>query len=414
MILTRIEANGFRNLEGSAQFGPRLNIFYGDNAQGKTNWLEAIYVLGTTKSFRTSQVRDCLAFGSEQAILRAETLRGSLTKEIQLLLTEHTKELFINSKRESIVRYLGNLDVFVFSLEEMEVIRGEPKERRRFLDRGLVTITPTFLNTLSQYNQIIRQKNRLLAEAAKSDNPSSYQSQVEAWNEQLIEFGAAIHNARLDYVERLNGVLDKNDHGRAIFGAERISVRYRSQLEGKGNLDDFRSLFAERLGLRLSAEIAAGHSLIGPHRDDLEILSDNREVARYGSAGQQRSALLLLDLAQLSIYNSIYEESPVLLIDDIDAELDRSRIESLLQQLEGTTQTFVSTSRRAIANRYRERASVYLVDRGRALREAGSGEVSPSAAKQESALSANESPEGDLERAVREMMVDESEHNATY
>lgn len=414
MILTRIEANGFRNLEGSAQFGPGLNIFYGDNAQGKTNWLEAIYVLGTTKSFRTSQVRDCLAFGSEQAILRAETLRGSLTKEIQLLLTEHTKELFINSKRESIVRYLGNLDVFVFSLEEMEVIRGEPKERRRFLDRGLVTITPTFLNTLSQYNQIIRQKNRLLAEAAKSDNPSSYQSQVEAWNEQLIEFGAAIHNARLDYVERLNGVLDKNDHGRAIFGAERISVRYRSQLEGKGNLDDFRSLFAERLGLRLSAEIAAGHSLIGPHRDDLEILSDSREVARYGSAGQQRSALLLLDLAQLSIYNSIYEESPVLLIDDIDAELDRSRIESLLQQLEGTTQTFVSTSRRAIANRYRERASVYLVDRGRALREAGSGEVSPSAAKQESALSANESPEGDLERAVREMMVDESEHNATY
>jgi DNA replication and repair protein RecF len=414
MILTRIEAHGFRNLEGSAQFGPGLNIFYGDNAQGKTNWLEAIYLLGTTKSFRTSQVRDCLAFGSGQAILRAETLRGSLTKEMQLLLTEHTKELFINSKRESIVRYLGNLDVFVFSLEEMEVIRGEPKERRRFLDRGLVTITPTFLNTLSQYNQIIRQKNRLLAEAAKSDNPSSYQNQVEAWNEQLIEFGASIHNARLDYVERLNGVLDKNDHGRAIFGAERISVRYRSQLEGKGNLDDFRSLFAERLRLRLSAEIAAGHSLIGPHRDDLEILSDSREVARYGSAGQQRSALLLLDLAQLSIYNSIYEESPVLLIDDIDAELDRSRIESLLQQLEGTTQTFVSTSRRAIANRYRERASVYLVDRGRALREAGSGEVSLSAAKQESALSANESSEGDLERAVREMMVDESEHNATY
>jgi DNA replication and repair protein RecF len=414
MILTRIEANGFRNLEGSAQFGPGLNIFYGDNAQGKTNWLEAIYVIGTTKSFRTSQVRDCLAFGSTQAILRAQTLRGSLTKEMQLLLTESTKELFINSKRESIVRYLGNLDVFVFSLEEMEVIRGEPKERRRFLDRGLVTITPTFLNTLSQYNQIIRQKNRLLAEAAKSDYPSSYQSQVEAWNEQLIEFGAAIHNARLDYVERLNGVLDKNDHGRAIFGAERISVRYRSQLEGKGNLDDFSSLFAERLDLRLSAEIAAGHSLIGPHRDDLEILSDSREVARYGSAGQQRSALLLLDLAQLSIYNSIYEESPVLLIDDIDAELDRSRIEALLHQLEGTTQTFVSTSRRAIANRYRERASVYLVDRGRALREAGSGEVSASAAEQESALSANETSEGDLERAVREMMVDESEHNATY
>ncbi len=414
MILTRIEAKGFRNLEGSAQFGPGLNIFYGDNAQGKTNWLEAIYLLGTTKSFRTSQVRDCLSFGSDQCILRGETLRSSLTKEMQLLLTENTKELFINAKRESVVRYLGNLDVFVFSLEEMEVIRGEPKERRRFLDRGLVTITPTFLNTLSQYNHVIRQKNRLLAEAAKSDNPSSYHNQVEAWNEQLVEFGAAIHHARLDYVNRLNLVLDSNDHGRAIFGAEQISVRYRSQLEGKGDLDDFKGLFEARLALRLSAEIASGHSLIGPHRDDLEILADGREVARYGSAGQQRSALLLLDLAQLSIYNSIYEESPVLLIDDIDAELDRSRIESLLQQLESTTQTFVSTSRRAIANRYRDRASVYLVDRGRALREAGSGEVSASAAVQESALGAGESSEDDLERAVREMMVDESEQNATY
>jgi len=413
MILTRIEVNGFRNLEGSAQFGPGLNIFYGDNAQGKTNWLEAIYLLGTTKSFRTSQVRDCLSFGADQAVLRAETLRGSLTKDLQLLLTENTKELFINAKRESVIRYLGNLDVFVFSLEEMDVIRGEPKERRRFLDRGLVTITPTFLNTLSQYNHIIRQKNRLLAEAAKSDNPSSYQNQVEAWNEQLVEFGASVHNARTDYVERLNRVLDSNDHGRAVFGAERISVRYRSQLEGKGNLDDFSRLFDERLAVRLSAEISAGHSLIGPHRDDLEILADGREVARFASAGQQRSALLLLDLAQLSIYNSIYEESPVLLIDDIDAELDRSRIESLLQQLEGTTQTFVSTSRRAIANRYRERASVYLVDRGRAVREAGSGEVNTSAAQQESARGAGDA-EGDLERAVREMMVDESEHNATY
>ena len=143
-------------------------------------------------------------------------------------------------------------------------------------------------------------------------------------------------------------------------------MRYRSQLEGKGDLSDFASLFRERLTLRLAAETASGHSLIGPHRDDLEILADNREVARFGSAGQQRSALLLLDLAQVSIYNSIYEESPVLLIDDIDAELDRGRIEALLGELEGRTQTFVSTSRRSIANRYSDRASVFYVERGRA------------------------------------------------
>ncbi len=372
MLLTRIEASGFRNLEGFAEFGPGLNIFYGDNAQGKTNWLEAVYILGNTKSFRTSQLRECIAFDASNALLRGETLRGSVTKQIQLLIAEDSKQLFVNGKRESLARYLGNLTVFVFSLEELDVIRGEPGQRRRFIDRGAVTATPRFLSTLSRYNQVIKQKNRLLGEANKSDNRDQFLSQIEAWNEQLVELGASIHNQRASYVERLNQVLDQNDHGRAIFGAERINVRYRSQLEGKGDLDRYCDLFRERLALRLTAEIAAGRSLIGPHRDDLEILSDDHEVARYGSAGQQRSALLLLDLAQVSIYNSIYEESPVLLIDDIDAELDRSRIEALLSELEGRTQTVISTSRRAIANRYRDRASVYCVERGRAVSESPS------------------------------------------
>jgi len=367
MLLTRIEASGFRNLEGFADFGPGLNIFYGDNAQGKTNWLEAIYILGNTKSFRTSQLRECIAFDQPQAILRGETSRGSSSKDIQLLISQDSKQLFVNGKREALTRYLGNLDVFAFSLEEMDVIRGEPGQRRRFIDRGAVAVSPRFLNTLSRYNQVIKQKNRLLGEAGESDNPARYISQVEAWNEQLVETGAAIHDHRASYVERMNQVLDQNDHGRAIFGAERITVRYRSQLEGKGDLDHYTDLFRERLALRLTAEMAAGHSLIGPHRDDLEILSDGREVSRYGSAGQQRSALLLLDLAQVSIYNSIYEESPVLLIDDIDAELDRGRIEALLSELEGRAQTFVSTSRRAIANRYRDRATVHLVEQGQAM-----------------------------------------------
>ena len=372
MLLTRIEASGFRNLEGFAEFGDGLNIFYGDNAQGKTNWLEAIYLLGTTKSFRTNQVRECVTFDKTQCLLRGETSRGSVTKHMQLLLTENAKELYLNGKREALVRYIGNLDVFVFSLEEMDVIRGDPSQRRRFIDRGVVSASPSFLGTLAQYNHVVKQKNRLLGEACASDQPQRFPSQVEAWNDQLADLGAGIHDGRTSYVERLNRELEANDQGRALFGAERINVRYRSQLEGKGDLSRFAELFRDRLALRLKAEIEAGHSLIGPHRDDLEILADGREVSRYGSAGQQRSALLLLDLAQVSIYNQIYDESPVLLIDDIDAELDRGRIESLLSELEGRTQTFVSTSRRAIANRYRERASVYFVERGRAIAEAGS------------------------------------------
>jgi DNA replication and repair protein RecF len=247
---------------------------------------------------------------------------------------------------------------------------------------------------------VIKQKNRLLGEASQSDNPGQFVSQVEAWNEQLVELGASVHSERTNYVERLNHVLDQNDHGRDIFGAELINVRYRSQLEGKGDLDRYADLFRERLALRLTAEIAAGHSLIGPHRDDLEILSDGREVARYGSAGQQRSALLLLDLAQVSIYNSVYEESPVLLIDDIDAELDRGRIEALLSELEGRTQTVVSTSRRAIANRYRDRASVYYVERGKAVSEKGSNARIFAESRLEQPHDETESSEDDLEPAA--------------
>lgn len=404
MQLSRIEAIGFRNLTGFAEFGAGLNIFYGDNAQGKTNWLEAIYTLGNTKSFRTSQIKECIAFDADQTIIRGEVLRGSVAKQIQIALTESTKELYVNSKREAVVRYLNNLDVFVFSLEEMDIIRGEPKERRRFLDRGITTMTPAFLNTISQYNHVLRQKNKLLSEASESQNHAAFRDQVEAWNEELIQFGAEIHNARMDYVARLKRALELNDYGHAIFGGERIKVRYKSQLEGKGDTEDFAALFRERLSLRLANEIAAGRSLIGPHRDDLEITADSREVSRFGSAGQQRSALLLLDLAQVYIYNSIYEESPVLLIDDIDAELDRGRIEALLKQLEGRAQTFVSTSRRAIANRYRDRAMVFLVEAGRAISEADREGVNRvAAAGDEQSRDSFASSSDELERAARKL-----------
>jgi DNA replication and repair protein RecF len=411
MLLTRIEAAGFRNLDGLGEFGPGLNIFYGDNAQGKTNWLEAIYVLGNTKSFRTSQLRECITFDAPQCLLRGTTLRGTLSKQIQVALTDTTKELYVNGKREAVIRYLGNLDVFVFSLEEMDVIRGDPGERRRFLDRGIVATTPGYLNTIAQYNHVLKQKNKLLNAAAESERPAAFIAQVEAWNEEMIEYGAALHHARMNYVERLNQVLAENDYGRAIFAAERVSVRYRSQLEGKGDLNNFMELFRERLGARLQAELAAGHALIGPHRDDLEILADQREVSRYGSAGQQRSALLLLDLAQVSIYNRVYEESPVLLIDDIDAELDRGRIEALISSLEGRAQTFVSTSRRAIANRYRDRATVFYVEGGRARREPTDDRPNVNAVTAAGVAHEAFDRSAELERAVREMTIQRDEAN---
>ena len=325
MLLTRIEASGFRNLEGAVEFGPGLNIFYGDNAQGKTNWLEAIYLLANTKSFRTGQVRECITFDSPPSILRGDVSRGSVKKQLQLLLTESSKELFVNGKREALVRYITNLDVFVFSLEEMEVIRGEPAQRRRFIDRGVVTIKPGFLSTLAEYNRVVRQKNRLLAEASESSDPGSYYSQIDAWNDQLVDLGATIHDARLEYVGLLNRVLEENDHGRAIFGAERITARYQSQLEGKGDLGRYRELFRERLTLRMAAETAAGHCLIGPHRDDLRLMLNGKSAAQFGSEGQKRTLAIALKMAQAEYLTGTHGAPPILLIDDIMGELDLKR-----------------------------------------------------------------------------------------
>jgi DNA replication and repair protein RecF len=152
---------------------------------------------------------------------------------------------------------------------------------------------------------------------------------------------------------------------RGLFERREIQIRYVSSLDGKGDLHDYKSLLDHRLHLRLEAEFSAGRALIGPHRDDLEILLDGHEMRVYGSSGQQRSALLLLDLAAVSVYNSWHANYPLFLIDDVDAELDEKRINSLLEYLEGRTQTFITTSKRSHVETFMSRASVYEIEEGK-------------------------------------------------
>ena len=374
MLLTSVEAIGFRNLATRIDFGPGLNILWGRNAQGKTSVLEAIYILANTKSFRTNILREAIAFGASEAIVRGSIERGGVHRDLQMRLAGPRKEFFINEKRETAVGYISQLDAVVFSFEELGIVRGEPSERRRFLDRGIVGLRPAYLRTIADYNRILRQKNRLLRDASEADDfdpgrAAALRSTVGAWNEQLVELGAEIHRERVGYVDKLSGALARN-----LFG-EQLDVRYVSSFEGKGNLEDYPALFRERLDLRFEAEAASGHALIGPHRDDLEVLVKGREVGRFGSAGQQRSALLILDLAQVDVYYEAFEEYPILLIDDIDAELDRNRIDRLLGHVEGKAQTFISTSKQDIANSFRSRAEIYAVSGGIVEREAADGTV---------------------------------------
>lgn len=362
MYLSHLEAITFRNLSGALDFAPGLNVIFGANAQGKTNWLEAVYLLATTKSFKTAQPKEAIHHDAEEAILRGTIISGNLSRDIQLLLTRTTKQTFVNGKREAITRYLGILDAIAFTADEMEVVRGGPEYRRRFVDRGLVTTLPSYLGTLAEYNRVLKQKNSLLRSAAEADDPAKFYPLLEPWNDQLVALGSEIHAARLGYVEKLKVALQPK-----LFQNESITVRYKSSLEGKGDLGDFPKLMRERLEYHLKNELASGYALVGPHRDDVEILADGYDISRFGSSGQQRSALLILDLAQMVVYHAVLEDYPVFIVDDIDAELDRNRIEILLDTLEGNSQVFISTSKRAIAQHYRDRAETIEIAHGKGV-----------------------------------------------
>ena len=362
MLLAAIEATNFRNLSGRIEWGPRLNIIYGNNGQGKTNWLEAIYILARTKSFRTQRLQEAIKFGEDLAVVRGTVTTGNdLRRDLHVSLHDNSKTIFVNSKREPLARYLTHLQIFSFTAADLDVVRGMPEARRRFLDRGISSLKPAYLKTISDYSKVIKQKNRVLQLANENElGPDKVEDLLAPWNDQLVRLGVLIHEAREEYVAGLNAVLE-----RQLFERRDVTTRYVSSLESKGDMTDYESLLRSRIGLRMAAEVAAGHALIGPHRDDLEIHLDGREIRVYGSSGQQRSALLLLDLAAISLYNSYANEHPVFIIDDVDAELDERRIRHLLEYLESRTQTFITTSKRSHVEEFFSRASVYEIEDGK-------------------------------------------------
>ncbi len=364
MLLESLEAVDFRNLQGNITCRGGLNIFVGENGQGKTNWLEAIYFLATARSFRTSKLTEAVGFGRELAIVRGAVRESpEIVRDLQTSIQGNTKTLSVNGKKETVQRYLGQLHAVVFNADELETVRGLPDARRRFLDAGIVSLHPPFVQTFSDYSRVLRQKNALLQTARDAEYSLDKTAEMLApWNEQMATLATRIHRARVRFVERLNGVFEKK-----LFGREGLTVRYQSSLEGKGDLGEFQALITERLALRVQAELVAGHALIGTHRDDMELQFDGHDLRKFGSAGQQRSALLLLQLANIAVYHATRGEYPLFLLDDIDAELDYRRIGQLLEFLSGKTQTFVSTSKDSFVEKFGAAANVFGVRNGIAV-----------------------------------------------
>src|SRR5687768_6148664 len=187
MILESIQAHQFRNLSGELWLGPRLNIILGNNGQGKTNWLEGIYLLSRTKSFRTQRIQESIRFGQEMAFVRGNVSSGELLRDLQVTLQGNTKSISVNGKKEQLVRYLGQLQVFAFTSDELEVVRGMPEARRRFIDRGVASLRPAYVQTLSSYKKVLKQKNRILQDSIENElRLVDTEDLVAPWNEQLV------------------------------------------------------------------------------------------------------------------------------------------------------------------------------------------------------------------------------------
>jgi DNA replication and repair protein RecF len=347
--IERFTARNFRNLaELDLRFGAGMNVVYGENAQGKTNLLEAVYLLSTLKSFRTRNLMEALQFGESLSVIHGSVRTGQSSHQLVVALERNGRIASLDHKKVDTLHYLGTFNVFLFSHPLLEVIRGGPEERRRFVDRSIAVSKPGYLPLLMQYHRALRQKNALLAalqrhEIGKTEGCNG----IRAFNSQMVDRGLEILQQRVKYLELLKELV--NGKKQMFFSDDvELGIEVNSSfLSGKEEIQ-------KKMEESLEREITRGVSLIGVHRDEFRMTFNGKELRKYGSSGQHRAFLLLLVLAQIQLYERLRDDKPVLLLDDLDSELDEKKIRSFLDEVQDRYQTIISTSRRELFSRDRK------------------------------------------------------------
>lgn len=331
MILKSLTTENFRNLAAASHsFHPTTNILVGRNGQGKTNLLESIYFLATTRSFRTTRIASLFRFDAPTLFAGGTVERDGLERSLSVgLETGETRKrvLLINNERVTLPAYLEALVVFAYSAARLEIIRGEPEERRRFLDRGIASIQPAHVQLLSRFGRVLKQRNALLAAVAAREATAA---SLEAWDEEFAAAGAGIQSARAAYAEELAAAVAEivREHEYHVDGVE---IRYRP---AEGHPAATRG-----------AELRARTSLWGPQRDMLEFLVDGRPAVEVLSGGELKTMVLFLKFAKLTLFRRRFEERPLFLLDDIDAELDLEILQRLLSLLPPRAQVFATSAK---------------------------------------------------------------------
>ncbi len=324
MYIESMELKDFRNYEFlSLQFDKGTNIFYGDNAQGKTNILEAVYLCGTTKSHRGSKDREMIRFHENESHIKLRINKGGISHRIDMHLKKNkAKGIAIDGiPIRKAKELLGIVNIVFFSPEDLNIIKNGPGERRRFLDSELCQLNKIYLSDLFNYNHILNQRNKLLKDIAQKD---SLKGTLDIWDEQLVYYGTSVIKSRREFIREMNEVIQQI-HSSITGGKEQIELIYEPNVEEEQFLEVL-------LGNR-EKDFKFKNTSSGPHRDDMCVKINHIDIRKYGSQGQQRTAALSLKLSEIHLVERKIKDVPILLLDDVLSELDVNRQNYLLESI---------------------------------------------------------------------------------
>lgn len=355
MKINKIYAVNFRNYGAcNLDFSSMINVFYGQNAQGKTNILEAIFYSAFGMSHRTFTEEDLLKLGCKEMAVGVEYDSFSGLHEIKIKkfqqLGRNKKEIFLDGAKVKPKEHYGSLNAVMFSPEDLQLVKGEPSLRRRFFDMQIAQTDPVYYDLLVKYNRVVQQRNKLLKEIRDNEGSSA---QLQPWNKEFIALATAIAKKRQLALEKLK-VIAGEIYASITGNKEILTIKYELKanngelLYPENDFEDWEIFYTQKLAERERIDILRGNTGIGPHRDDIVLLLNDMSLKSFGSQGQQRSGALALKLSQLEYVRREIGEFPILLLDDVMSELDNSRRAQLLMFIDGKVQTFITVNDREL------------------------------------------------------------------
>ncbi|CQR45795.1 DNA replication and repair protein RecF [Paraliobacillus sp. PM-2] len=345
MHIQELSLANYRNYQDlSVTFDDKVNVIIGENAQGKTNLMEAIYVLAFSKSYRTPRDKELIQWEQNYAKIKSKVYKRKQTFPLEIQFSSKGKKAKINHlEQRRLSDYIGALNVVMFAPEDLNLVKGSPQIRRRFIDMEIGQIQPVYIYHLGQYQKILKQRNHLLKDLQR--RKSKDLTMLEVLTEQLIEHASVILEKRflfLDLLRKWAGPIHKGISREK----ENMEIGYLASID-VSEMEDrekIRAKYTNSFHYMVDKEIDRGNTQIGPHRDDLIFYVNGKDVQTYGSQGQQRTTALSLKLAEIDLIKSEVGEYPILLLDDVLSELDQYRQSHLLHTIQGKVQTFVSTT----------------------------------------------------------------------